>query len=113
MISSARLPRDFGIDPETQNDDGTWAWPTVRRSLSFNSPERKLEREIVRTLLKHPTDTVIVDAVALAKVLGDNHADRIRDLGDAGLRTVSLLVGESCVRVSVQYRDSRLMVRIY
>lgn len=93
----ARLPRDYGLDPETQNlEDGSFLWPSVRQMLGYNSPERRLERRIIRGLLDQPFNKVLV----LPGVPGE-----------CDLRKVGLLVSQSCVSVSIRRSGSTIIVR--
>lgn len=99
MRRAARLPSDFGIDPETQNlCDGSWKCPSVRRMLGYNSPERRVERALIRKLLSSPDAVeVYLGAEDLVRVLGRGWRDV-----PVVLKKVSWLVNESGVSVSVR-----------
>lgn len=111
----AFLPREFGIDPDRQNlEDGSWLWPTIRQTVGYSSPERRLERAIVKELLNHPeASRIVLSSLKLRKILGESWQERITCLGCEGLRRVSHLVGESCVRVSIKFSNGSLVTRVY
>lgn len=114
MRRRARLPSDFGIDPETQNlCDGAWKWPTLRQTLLYNSPERRLERAIVRKLLDSPEASVIeLNPGDLEAVLGPGWMETLQEIVPVGLRKVGHLVCESCVAVSIRLLGSKIIVRV-
>jgi hypothetical protein len=111
----ARLARDYGMDPETQNlVDGSWKWPTVRQMLGYNSPERRLERRIIRRLLDSPeASELTLNWVDFEKALGAGWLEQLRKFTTERLRKVQYLVSESGVAVSVRWCGlERLTVRV-
>lgn len=111
----ARLPRDYGLDPEKQNPvDGSWKWPTVRQMLGYASAERRLERAIVKELLRFPeAKSVRLEECRLRSILGASWEVRLVDLGKPGMNRVALLVCESCVRVSVRFSGRAVVAQVY
>jgi hypothetical protein len=95
---AARLCRDYGVDPETQIvETGAWKFPTVRQLLGYNSPERRLERRIIRELLGDPERDQFI----------------VRDIPEpCDLRKVGYLVSESCVSVSIRRMGYDIVVRV-
>lgn len=107
----AHLTRDYGINPETHNlDDGSPKWPTVRDMYGYNSPERRLERRVIRGLLDSPEVREFrLGRGELEKSLGSGW----RDLMDRKrLRKVQYLVCEACVGVSLRLVGDNLIVRV-
>lgn len=111
----AFLTRDYGVDPDRQNlSDGSWLWPTVRQLLGYSSVERRLERAIVKELLKHPeARSVVLPEARMRSLLGAEWRERVVSLGQEGLSRVSHLVTESCVRVKVSFSNGALEARVY
>jgi hypothetical protein len=111
---AARLTRDYGIDPETQNlEDGSWKWPSIRKTLSYNSPERCLERQVIRSLLGSPEARFLVlGKRELFRALGAGWKSEIQRFTPSRIRRVQHLVCESCVGVSLRLTDDNLIVRV-
>ena len=105
----ARLTRDYGLDPETQNlEDGTRKWPTVRSVYGYNSLERRLERRVIRGLLANPHSREF-RLVGLDQSLGSGWREQ---LDRKRLRAVQYLVCESCVGVSLRLMGDTMIVRV-
>ncbi len=111
----AFLARDYGIDPDLQNlCDGLPKSPCVRSTLRYSSAERRLERAVIRELLRNPeSKLVVLDAGCLRRVLGNSWEEVVISLGRPGLSRVSLLVCEACVRVSVRFSESKIIAEVY
>ena len=111
----ARLPRDYGMDPERQNlGDGSLKNPTVRSMLGYSSTERRLERSIIKMLLRYPEEkSVKLEGASLRLILGDDWKQQIESIGQDGLYRVSLLVCEACIRVRVLFSNGAVVARVY
>jgi hypothetical protein len=107
----ARLTRDYGLDPEVHNlEDGSKKWPCVRDLYGYNSPERRLERRVIRGLLANPFSREFrLVRGDLERSLGSGW----RELVDRKrLRAVQYLVCESCVGVSLRLMGDTMIVRV-
>jgi len=113
--TKARLTRDYGMDPERQNlFDGSFNIPSVRSLLGYSSTERRLERSIIKMLLRYPEEkSVRLESASLRLILGEDWLHQIEELGQQGLHRVSLLVCEACIRVRVLFSNGAIVAQVY
>jgi hypothetical protein len=115
QVNSCRRHRlAFLSDGRPRNSDGSLRWPTVRDRYFYGSTERRLERCIVKALLRNPlSDQVVLRSDRLSRSLGPDWQSRISSLSSKSLSDVSCLVAESCVRVSLVVGVDTVTVRPY
>lgn len=101
-------------DGRQRNGDGSLRWPTIRDQYLFGSVERKLERLIVRQLLRNATsDQLVLRGESLASALGAGWKERIQGLSSKSVSDIAAMVTEACVRVSVVVCGDTVTVRVY
>jgi hypothetical protein len=101
-------------DHRARNSDGTLKWPGIRDQYAYGSVERRLERLVIRELLRNATsDQLVLRGESIMPALGIEWKQRIQGLSSKSLSDVAAMVTEACVRVSVVVCGDTVSVRVY